>query len=36
VTGLVFQWQNQKQITVWPKAMAEGKLKFPDFVKMSQ
>jgi branched-chain amino acid transport system substrate-binding protein len=36
VTGLVFQWQNGKQITVWPKAIAEGKLKFPDFVKLSQ
>src|ERR1700760_1113354 len=36
VTGLVFQWQNGKQVTVWPKAIAEGKLKFPDFVKLSQ
>jgi branched-chain amino acid transport system substrate-binding protein len=36
VTGLVFQWQNGKQVTVWPKAVAEGKLKFPDFVKLSQ
>jgi branched-chain amino acid transport system substrate-binding protein len=36
VTGLVFQWQNGKQVTVWPKQIAEGKLKFPDFVKLSQ
>jgi branched-chain amino acid transport system substrate-binding protein len=36
VTGLVFQWQNERQVTVWPKAIAEGKLKFPDFVKLSQ
>jgi len=36
VSGLVFQWQNGKQITVWPQKIAEGKLKFPDFVKMSQ
>ncbi|MBV9564667.1 MAG: ABC transporter substrate-binding protein [Bradyrhizobium sp.] len=36
VTGLVFQWQNQKQVTVWPQKIAEGKLKFPDFVKLSQ
>jgi branched-chain amino acid transport system substrate-binding protein len=36
VTGLVFQWQNGKQVAVWPKAVAEGKLKFPDFVKLSQ
>ncbi len=26
VTGLVFQWQDGKQVTVWPKAIAEGKL----------
>ena len=36
VTGLVFQWQDQKQIVVWPKAIAEGKLKFPNFVKLLQ
>jgi branched-chain amino acid transport system substrate-binding protein len=36
ITGLVFQWQNEKQITVWPEKIAEGKLKFPDFVKLSQ
>jgi branched-chain amino acid transport system substrate-binding protein len=36
VTGLVFQWQNGKQVTVWPQTIAEGKLKFPDFVKLSQ
>jgi branched-chain amino acid transport system substrate-binding protein len=36
VTGLVFQWQDGKQVTVWPKKIAEGKLKFPDFVKLSQ
>jgi branched-chain amino acid transport system substrate-binding protein len=36
VTGLVFQWQNAKQVTVWPQQIAEGKLKFPDFVKLSQ
>jgi branched-chain amino acid transport system substrate-binding protein len=36
VTGLVFQWQSGKQVTVWPKAIAEGKMKFPNFVKLSQ
>jgi branched-chain amino acid transport system substrate-binding protein len=36
VNGLVFQWQNGKQVTVWPQKIAEGKLKFPDFVKLSQ
>jgi branched-chain amino acid transport system substrate-binding protein len=36
VTGLVFQWQDQKQVVVWPEKIAEGKLKFPNFVKLSQ
>jgi branched-chain amino acid transport system substrate-binding protein len=36
VTGLVFQWQNGKQVVVWPKAIAQGKLKYPEFVKLSQ
>ena len=36
VTGLVFQWQNAKQVTVWPARIAEGKLEFPKFVKLSQ
>ena len=36
VTGLVFQWQDQKQVVVWPEKIAEGKMKFPNFVKLSQ
>ncbi len=36
VTGLVFQWQNGRQVTVWPKNLAEGEMKFPSFVKLSQ
>jgi branched-chain amino acid transport system substrate-binding protein len=36
VTGLVFQWQNGKQVTVWPAKIAEGKLVYPKFVKFSQ
>ena len=36
VTGLVFQWQDSKQVVVWPEKIAEGKLKFPSFVKLSQ
>jgi branched-chain amino acid transport system substrate-binding protein len=36
VTGLVFQWQNGKQVTVWPAKIAEGKLAYPTFVKLSQ
>jgi branched-chain amino acid transport system substrate-binding protein len=33
VTGLIFQWQNEKQVTVWPANLAAGKLKFPSFIK---
>jgi len=36
VSGLVFQWQDSKQVVVWPEKIAEGKLKFPAFVKLSQ
>lgn len=36
VSGLVFQWQNGKQVAVYPSAIAEGKMKFPEFVKLSQ
>jgi branched-chain amino acid transport system substrate-binding protein len=36
VNGLVFQWQDGKQVTVWPKKIAEGTLKYPSFVKVSQ
>ena len=36
ITGLVFQWQNGKQVTVWPEKIADGKLKYPSFVKLSQ
>jgi branched-chain amino acid transport system substrate-binding protein len=35
VNGLVFQWQDGKQVTVWPKKLAEGKMKFPAFTKVS-
>ena len=34
VNGLVFQWQDGKQVTVWPKKIAEGKLKYPKFIKL--
>jgi branched-chain amino acid transport system substrate-binding protein len=34
VNGLVFQWQNGKQVTVWPKKVAEGTLKYPSFIKL--
>ena len=34
VNGLVFQWQIGKQVTVWPKKIAEGALKYPSFIKL--
>ncbi len=35
VNGLVFQWQNGKQVTVWPKKIADGSVKYPAFAKAS-
>jgi branched-chain amino acid transport system substrate-binding protein len=34
ITGLMFQWQQGKQINLWPPNLANGKLKFPNFVKI--
>jgi branched-chain amino acid transport system substrate-binding protein len=36
VTGVTLQWQDGKQVTLWPSALANGKLKFPAFVKVPQ
>ena len=36
VSGLVVQWQNGKQMTVWPPSVANTKLSFPAFVKVQQ
>lgn len=33
VSGVFIQWQNGKQMTIWPTAKANTKIKFPDFVK---
>jgi branched-chain amino acid transport system substrate-binding protein len=33
VSGMVFQWQNGKQVTLWPAKIAEGKLKYPAFAR---
>ena len=33
VSGLVFQWQDGKRVTVWPPKIAEGKLKYPAFTQ---
>jgi branched-chain amino acid transport system substrate-binding protein len=35
LSGLVMQWQDGKQVTVWPSALATGKVTFPSFVKVS-
>jgi branched-chain amino acid transport system substrate-binding protein len=34
ITGEMLQWQDGKQVTVWPKQIAKGQLKFPAFVKL--
>ena len=35
VSGLVVQWQDGKQVAVWPPAVATGMLRFPSFVKLA-
>jgi branched-chain amino acid transport system substrate-binding protein len=34
ITGLMLQWQNGKQINLWPAKLANGKMKFPSFIKV--
>ncbi|HEX4262556.1 MAG TPA: ABC transporter substrate-binding protein [Acetobacteraceae bacterium] len=34
VTGVDIQWQNGKQVCVWPAPMCKAKLIFPSFVKL--
>ncbi len=34
ITGLMLQWQNGKQINMWPTKLAGGQMKFPAFVKL--
>jgi branched-chain amino acid transport system substrate-binding protein len=36
ITGLMLQWQNGKQVNLWPASLAAGKLTFPAFVKIGQ
>ena len=36
ITGLMLQWQDGKQLNLWPKALANGKLKFPAFIKVAE
>ncbi|QQN65948.1 ABC transporter substrate-binding protein [Bradyrhizobium diazoefficiens] len=35
ITGLMLQWQDGKQIAVWPKDVAKADIKFPGFIKLS-
>ena len=32
--GLMLQWQDGKQVNLWPAAMSKGKIKFPPFIKL--
>ncbi|HEX6002217.1 MAG TPA: ABC transporter substrate-binding protein [Hyphomicrobiaceae bacterium] len=34
ITGLMLQWQDGKQVNLWPGEAANGKLKFPKFIKI--
>jgi branched-chain amino acid transport system substrate-binding protein len=34
ITGLMLQWQNGKQVNLWPANVANSALKFPPFVKV--
>jgi branched-chain amino acid transport system substrate-binding protein len=34
ITGLMLQWQDGKQVNLWPREIANGKLKFPSFIKV--
>ena len=33
ISGLMAQWQNGKQVTVWPATIATSKMTFPAFIK---
>jgi len=34
ITGLLLQWQNGKQVNLWPADVANAKIKFPAFIKL--
>jgi branched-chain amino acid transport system substrate-binding protein len=36
ITGLMVQWQKGNPVTVWPAAVATGKMAFPAFTKLPQ
>jgi branched-chain amino acid transport system substrate-binding protein len=35
LTGLRLQWQDGKQVAVWPKEVAKAQMKFPSFIKVT-
>jgi branched-chain amino acid transport system substrate-binding protein len=35
ITGLMLQWQDGAQVSVWPPEVAKAKIKFPAFVKVT-
>jgi branched-chain amino acid transport system substrate-binding protein len=35
ITGLVLQWQDGAQVSVWPPEIAKAKIKFPSFIKVT-
>jgi branched-chain amino acid transport system substrate-binding protein len=35
LTGLMLQWQDGKQVAVWPKEVAKAQMKFPSFIKVT-
>ena len=34
ITGVTLQWQDGKQVTLWPAGAANGKVKFPSFIHL--
>jgi branched-chain amino acid transport system substrate-binding protein len=34
ITGLLLQWQDGKQVNLWPSNVANGQMKFPPFIKL--
>jgi branched-chain amino acid transport system substrate-binding protein len=35
IQGLMLQWQDGKQVNLWPPKLAQGKLQFPSFIKVT-
>jgi branched-chain amino acid transport system substrate-binding protein len=33
VNGMISQWQDGKQVVVWPVKIAQGKMKYPSFAQ---